>query len=273
LTLNFCILASGSSGNCSVIWTEKIAVLVDCGCSSRYIIKNLNNLGILPITLKAVVITHAHTDHINISSLSFLYKYNISIYIHKDIFVDLVKKYDIKIEKHINLFCGDFNIEDIFVKTFNVYHMDKSISCTLGFTFSTVVNTRQYKIGYITDTGRICNKIVSKLVNSNILVIESNYNNIMLDLSSRPYDNKKWILSDWGHLSNEDAANAICKIKELSTHKDSLKYVFLAHISNNHNTHELAIQTTKKMLMNRNISKVKIFITKRNRKCSIIRMN
>ncbi|GHT41401.1 hypothetical protein AGMMS49921_04460 [Endomicrobiia bacterium] len=55
---------------------------------------------------------------------------------------------------------------------------------------------------------------------------------MMLDLSFRPCDNKKWTASSWGHLSNEDAADAICAIKQLSTSKDSLKYVFLAHISN-----------------------------------------
>jgi phosphoribosyl 1,2-cyclic phosphodiesterase len=273
LTLNFCILASGSSGNCSIIWTERAAILVDCGCSSKYITKNLYNLGILPENLKAAVVTHAHTDHINRSGLSFLYKYNISIYLHEYIFSDVVKKYDTKIVKHINLFYRDFNIEDIFIKTFNVHHMDKNVSCTLGFTFSTTINSRQYKIGYVTDTGKICNEIIKNLTNSNILVIESNYNNIMLDSSFRSYDNKKWILSDLGHLSNEDAASAICKIKELSTYKDSLKYVFLAHISNHHNTHELALQTTKKMLLNKNFSKMKIFTAKRNQKCPTIRIN
>jgi hypothetical protein len=77
----------------------------------------------------------------------------------------------------------------------------------------------------------------------------------MLNLSFGSYDNKKWVLSDWGTSStNEDAAHAIVEIKILSAGRDSLKYVFLAHISSHHNTYELALKTTKEILVNKGIS-------------------
>jgi phosphoribosyl 1,2-cyclic phosphodiesterase len=274
LSLNFCILASGSSGNCSVIWTEKAVILVDCGCSARYITENLAGLNIAPENLTAAVITHVHTDHISTSGFSFLLKNNIPIYLHKDIFEDLSRKYGKKAAKCINIYFNKtFKVKDIVADSFNVYHKDAHISRTLGFTFSSIVNIRKYKIGYVTDTGKICSKIIKSLVNSNILVIESNYNRTMLNSSSRPYDNKKWILSDWGHLSNENAASAIAEIKKLSTDKESLKYVFLAHISNHHNTSEVAINTTRRILIREGISDINLLISKRERRSSAIRIS
>jgi ribonuclease BN (tRNA processing enzyme) len=68
----------------------------------------------------------------------------------------------------------------------------------LGSFFSSTISGREYKIGYVTDTGKICNKIIKNLINSNILVIESNYNRKMLNSSFRAYENKKWVSGNWG---------------------------------------------------------------------------
>jgi phosphoribosyl 1,2-cyclic phosphodiesterase len=273
LSLNFCILASGSSGNCSVIWTEKVSVLIDCGCSAKYITENLCALGIIPQNLTAALITHAHTDHISTSGIGFLCKNNIPVYFHEDVFEDALRKYGRKIKECISIpLYENFKIKNILVESFDVYHKDENISRTFGFVFSSEINARKYKIGYVTDTGRICKKIISNLIDSNILVLESNYNRIMLDSSFRSYDNKKWILSDLGHLANEDAASAIAKIKMLSAGRDSLKYVFLAHISSHHNTHELALKTTKETLISKGISDIKLFTTRRKQRCPVIRI-
>ncbi|OEG69690.1 hypothetical protein ATZ36_08040 [Candidatus Endomicrobiellum trichonymphae] len=273
MSLNFCILASGSSGNCSVIWTEKATVLIDCGCNAKYITENLGALGIVPQSLTAALITHAHTDHISTSGIGFLRKNNIPVYLHEDAFEDAFRKYGRKIEECISIpLYENFKIRDIFVESFDVYHKDENISRTLGFAFSSEINARKYKIGYVTDTGRICRKIIRNLIDSNILVLESNYNRVMLDSSFRSYDNKKWVLSDWGHLANEDAARAIAEIKMLSAGRDSLKYVFLAHISSHHNTHELALKATKEILISKGISGIKLFTARRKQRCPIIRI-
>jgi len=268
--LKFCILASGSSGNCSVIWTEKSAILIDCGCNSKYIIENLVDLKIAFENL-AAVITHAHTDHVSASVLSFLRKNNIPLYAHENAFEDLLRKYGSKVEECVKMpFYENFKIKDISVEYFNVYHKDKNISYACGFAFLHKINTKEYKIGYLTDTGKVCDKIIRSLINSNILVIESNYDKIMLDSSLRSRDNKEWVLSDWGHLSNEDAAKSIVKIKAFSKTNDSLKYVFLAHISDHHNTTEIALKTTKEILLNKRISNIKLFVAKRNKRGPVI---
>jgi len=267
VSLKFCILSSGSAGNCSVIWTEESAVLIDCGCNAKYITENLADLGIALKNLKAAFITHAHADHISASGLGFLSRNSIPVCACENVFEDLFRKYGDKAKECVKTpFYENFKIKDISVEYFDIYHRDKNISCACGFAFLYTTNTRQYKIGYLTDTGRVCGKIIRNLANSNILVIESNYNRMMLESSLRPPDNKKWILSDWGHLSNEDAANSIAEIKTLSTVKDSLKYVFLAHISASHNTPEIALKTTKETLLSRGISNIKLFTAGRKRR-------
>jgi phosphoribosyl 1,2-cyclic phosphodiesterase len=273
LSLNFCVLASGSSGNCSIIWTDKTIVLVDLGCSSKYLTENLNILKISPQSLTAVLITHAHIDHLSPSGLNFIIKNNLPIFTHEHILKDISQKYSTKIENCVNIpFSKSFEFEDLVVESFDVHHKDRNVSKTLGFTFLHYLNKRQYKIGYVTDTGKVCDKIINSLINSNILVIESNYNRMMLDVSFRPYDNKVWVLSDYGHLSNEAAANAVCTIKNLSTKEDSLKYVFLAHISQHHNSQELALKTANEIFFENNISNIKLFVAKRKQKSPTIKI-
>jgi phosphoribosyl 1,2-cyclic phosphodiesterase len=273
LRLNFCILSSGSSGNCSVIWTDKTAILVDLGCSSKYLTENLDILGISPQKLEAVMITHAHMDHISASGFNFIAKNNIPICTHENVLKDISKKYGDKIEKCASMmFSKNLEFKDLAIESFDVHHKDRNISKTLGFAFFHSLNKRQYKIGYVTDTGKICDEIIANLINSNILVIESNYNRTMLESSFRPHNNKTWILSDNGHLSNEGAAMAVCKIKERSTKEDSLKYVFLAHISRHHNTQELALKTAGEIFSQNNIKGIKLFTAKRKQKSSIIRI-
>ena len=272
--LNFCILASGSSGNCSVLWTDKAAVLIDCGCSSKYISENLAALKIKPENITAAVITHAHIDHISVSGLNFLLKHEIPVYLHDDTLEDIYRKYGSKADScQTVIFCEPFKIKDIHINPFDVHHKDGKISRTLGFTFSSAVNGRKYKIGYITDTGKISKNIADILADSNILVIESNYDRDMLDSSFRPYENKRWVLSEWGHLANEDAAKAIAEIKLNSTAEDSLKYVFLAHISRHHNRPDLAIQASKEMLYNQNITDIRLIAAKRKQRCQAIKIS
>lgn len=274
MAFNFCILASGSSGNCSVVWTGKAVVLIDCGCGAKYIAETLASLGLELQDITAAVITHAHIDHISSSGLNFLLKNNIPIHLHSDTLEEIFQKYGSKVDECYTVSFNDsFKIKDIEINPFDVYHKDGNISRTLGFSFSSIVQGKKYKIGYMTDTGKVCKNIVKSLADSNILVIESNYDRDMLDMSFRPYENKRWVLSDWGHLANEDAARAIAEIKINSTAPDSLKYVFLAHLSQHHNTPELALQISKEMLLSQNITDIRLFAAKRKQRCQAIKIS
>lgn len=271
---NFCVLASGSSGNCSVIWTSKTAVLIDCGCGAKYIAESLASLGLEPRNITAAVITHAHIDHISSSGLNFLLKNNIPVHLHEDALEDLFERYGNKAGECRSISFNDgFKIKDITIEPFDVYHKDGNVSRTLGFAFFSSVQGRKYKIGYMTDTGKVCKNIINSLKDSNILVIESNYDRDMLDASFRPHENKRWVLSEWGHLSNEDAARAIAEIKTASTAADSLKYVFLAHLSRHHNSPGLALKAAEETFLKRKINGIRLFAAERKRRCRAIKIS
>jgi len=273
VSFNFCVLSSGSGGNVSLVWTKEGAVLIDCGRSGKYISEELAALGISPKDLTAAVITHAHIDHISESGLNFLIKNDIALYSHNDILDDICDKFGQKVRDcRMISFDSSFNIKNIDIDYFPVHHKDISVSKTLGFTLSSKVAGQTYKIGYATDTGKVCKNMAQKLAGSNILVIESNYDKEMLNSSFRPRENKKWILSDSGHLSNEASAAAVADIKEISKVKDSLKYVFLAHLSAHHNYPELALKVSQDELTKRKISDVRLFCAKRDSRSQTIKI-
>ncbi|MDR3243341.1 MAG: MBL fold metallo-hydrolase [Elusimicrobiota bacterium] len=272
--LSFCILSSGSSGNVSVLQTDFACILIDCGCPAKYIIENLADLKIKPTDLTAALITHAHSDHINASALNFLIKNKIPLYLHSSVLDDLYDRFEYKMDDcSIRTFDGAFKIADIYIEAFRVYHKDGKISGAFGFALSNIVNDRKYKIGYVTDTGKICPLIINKLINSNILIIESNYDLEMLKRSFRPQENKDWVSSDFGHLANTDCVQAIINIKKLSKAEDSLKYVFLSHISFHHNTQSLALETAGKKLKEYNINDINLFAASRKMRSQIIRID
>lgn len=262
--IKFSILASGSSGNAAVICSDAAVVLIDCGVGVKYLSESLAAANIEPQDISAAVITHAHGDHISSSGLSFLIKNNIKIFSQDGVFDDAYRKFGKKLNdcRAIAL-NGVFKIKDIEITPFDVHHRDKKISKTLGFSFVLHTGGKKYKIGYVTDTGKICKNIVSHLANSNILAIESNYDEKMLEESFSPYENKKWVLSDGGHLSNAAAAQAVLDIKSASKEKDSLKYVFLSHLSRRHNTGGLALSVSKNLLDKNNIKDVNLFTAPR----------
>lgn len=145
MSLNFSIISSGSSGNCSILWNEKTAILIDCGCSSKYLSEQLKKLNVTTKNLYSLI-THAHIDHISLSGINFLQKNQIPVYISKNIFQDILKRYEHKIK---NCLCinhdKNFKIGNIVVNSFDVYHKDNNISRTCGFTFFSKVKKKIIK--------------------------------------------------------------------------------------------------------------------------------
>jgi phosphoribosyl 1,2-cyclic phosphodiesterase len=107
---------------------------------------------------------------------------------------------------------------------------------------------------YITDTGYINRKYLSKMVNKDLYLIESNHDEVMLMDGPYPRFLKERVISDKGHLSNTTTSKYLKKIVGERT-----KYVILAHISEKNNTEELAYTCTKEMLDN---DKIDIIIAK-----------
>lgn len=239
MAMLFCSLASGSSGNCQYIATENVGLLLDAGLSGKYITSSLEHINADISKLKAVLITHEHSDHIKGVGI-LMRKYDLELYITDLTFTQIEKKLGkINLEKvHIIEKDIDFYIGDILVHPFPVSH---DAVDTIAFSFS----KGDTKISVVTDLGFVPIDLLAKICDSNLLMIESNHDVEMLNAGKYPYSLKRRILSDKGHISNVTAADAIIRAMQSSK---CLGHIILAHLSKDNNTPEVAYETVKSIV-------------------------
>ena len=228
---NYISLYSGSSGNCSVIEENGKFILIDIGKSARITTNAIKDIGLDLKNLQGVLISHEHSDHINGLKV-FLKKLNVPVY-SSAATLDYLAGNDL-VPSHIQLedmtFAGH-NIGDFFVKGFETPH--DSIAC-MGFDIHTKSGTR---MTMATDLGFVTNDILYHFCGTDLAVLESNYDEMMLrENENYPYYLKTRIASDRGHLSNSQFSNAAIKIIE-----SGVKKLHLCHLSNNNNTPSTAL--------------------------------
>jgi len=269
MSLNVCVLASGSSGNSTVVWTEDAGVLIDCGKSRKYITESLEVIGIGMEIIKGILITHGHGDHVGNGMLLLSSNYRIPIYIDKTTYDAVKTRRDCrkikKIGEGLVLHHSEksFTVCGLEIIPFETFHSGGYAGKPHGF----VVKSGARKIGFLTDTGCVDDRMINVLCGCDSLVLEANHDPAMVEKSFRHPDNKKWILSDHGHLSNHDHAQAIVKIKKRSGKADALKHVFLAHLSEDHNTPSNALRQVREKLAENGIHDVELIPTNR-KSCS-----
>lgn len=229
----FCSLFSSSSGNCTYIGTANDGILIDAGVSAKKITEALAARDIDAKNLRAIFVTHEHTDHTNgIRVLAS--KHNIPVYatggtldgleesgvLNGKFPCDIIEKGGIEI-------CG------MHIKPFHTPH-DSNESC--GYT---VMMPDDRKISVATDIGHMTQEIYDAIFRSDLILIESNHDIGMLKNGDYPYHLKRRILSDIGHLCNESCAEAVKLLLERGTPR-----FFLGHLSEHNNIPDLAYRTT-----------------------------
>ena len=237
MALTFCSFSSGSSGNCYMVKSEKAAILIDAGISGRRVLTSLLQAGVGPEEVKAILITHEHSDHIK--SLKAINKklQNAITYANIGTWESINSLVDEK--KSVVFTTGkEFLIGDIRVKAFPILH---DAAEPVGFSFS----LGESRISILTDTGRMSEEILKEVKEADLLVLEANHDVEMLKVGRYPWFLKQRILGEKGHLSNVDAADAICRL--LSDGRRN-RHILLAHLSRENNFPEMAYQTVKNLL-------------------------
>ena len=245
------VLSSGSKGNTTYIESKNAKILIDVGNTAKYIKEKLEDIGVEPEELDAVLITHTHIDHVKGLKV-FEKKYNIPVYL-----TDIMLKSLDFIDKYV-LLDDEFDIKDIHINSIKTYH---DAPDSRGY----VLSSENKSVVYITDTGYINKKYFDILKNRNLYIMESNHDVEMLNNGNYPFSLRQRILSDKGHLSNYDSAKYLC-----SFIGDNTKYVLLAHLSEDNNTEELAYETLVSRMNKNNIHINNIIITKQNKETELI---
>ena len=253
--MKICSIASGSSGNCSYIGNESTGFLVDAGISGKKIEQGLEQIEVDPASLKGVLVTHEHSDHIKGIGV-IARKYQIPIYGTAETINAMLKGKIGKIPDGLFRFVRPdeaFEIDDITVQPFTISHDAANPVC---YTFS----SDNVKIGYATDLGKYDDYIIKNLSNSDLLFLEANHDENMLMVGAYPYYLKQRILGDHGHLSNDLSAELIGHLLH-----DKLKTIILAHLSKENNYEALAYETIAQSVADKVGDKKAPFITIANR--------
>jgi phosphoribosyl 1,2-cyclic phosphodiesterase len=265
MKLNFCSLSSGSSGNCYYLGNEFHGILIDAGISATSIRKFLKNMDISMQTVMGILVTHNHIDHIKgleqLTRKSYLPAFT-TRKVWKSILTPQVKISpdcirEIPLKKKFHL--AGFDIE-----AFPVHHDAPE---TIGFH----ICAGDKRVTIVTDLGHICQTAAPYIEASNLLVIESNYDEEMLAYGSYPHFLKARIRSDHGHLGNHQTSAFLADIMS-----DNLDYVCLAHLSKNNNSPEKVLQTLNQTFSERGITlngHQQISILNRNTPTEMISLN
>jgi phosphoribosyl 1,2-cyclic phosphodiesterase len=248
-----CVLGSGSSGNALLIATDETKILVDAGFSYKETLSRLNELEVSPEEIKAVVVTHEHSDHVK--GLALIAKrLSIPVYLTKGTWEALNKKLKDDISLTQTFSSGeDFEIGDIGLKSFPVLH---DAAEPVGFSF----NYNGMRVGLATDLGKVTHLVRESLRGSTCLILESNHDPGMLIRGPYPWWLKQRIKGGFGHLSNEDSALLLAELLH-----ENLTHVILAHVSKTNNQYEIVHLNALKVLEENKYQQVNVQVADQDR--------
>ncbi len=229
-------IASGSSGNCIYIGSDKTHILIDTGISRKRISEGLKKAELDMSDIDAVLVTHEHSDHIKgLGVISR--KDNIPIYTTKGTWEGIQASSGLgEIDSQLfNCIKPDesFKINDLVVNSFKVSH---DANDPVAYR----IECDDKSMAVATDLGFYDDYIIDNLKGCNSMVIEANHDVNLLQVGSYPYYLKQRILGKQGHLSNESSGRLIDQLLH-----DKCSNIFLGHLSKENNYDKLAYETVK----------------------------
>lgn len=236
--MRLCSIASGSSGNCVYVGSEATHLLVDAGISGKNVENGLRGLGLTGRDIDGILITHEHSDHIKGLGV-FLRKYGIPVYATAGTLAAVKSCAKLEIgsaeEELFHEIREDvkFTLKDLTVNPMRISH-DAAQPVAYRISYGS------RRVAVCTDLGTYNDYTAECLKGMDALLLEANHDVNMLQVGPYPYYLKQRILSDRGHLSNENTGRLLCRILH-----DNLKAVILGHLSQENNLPELAYESVR----------------------------
>ncbi len=228
MSLFIASLNSGSNGNCYYIGTEQEAVLIDAGISGREISRRMQRLGLSMEHVKAIFVSHEHSDHIaGIPSL--------------------VKKYGLPvfITGNTRQHCG-FTLDDTCVQSFEAFQAVQvgELSVTAFPKYHDAIDPHSFiithgetTVGVFTDIGQPCDRLIHYFTRCHAAFLETNYDDELLTKGRYPIFLKNRIRGGQGHLSNKQAFELFTRYRT-----PQMSHLLLSHLSKDNNSPELALK-------------------------------
>lgn len=238
--LNFISFGSGSSGNCAYLGDGEQGILIDAGVSDQMVISELRRHGISMESIKGILLTHDHSDHVRYVYKLIRKRTHMAVYctpktltgiLRRHRISNRIKDYHHPIYKEHPFRIGRFNI-----LAFEVKHDGTD---NAGF----YITHGQHNVVVATDLGCISDRADFYMRKANYLMIESNYDDRMLTDGTYAEYLKARIRSENGHLDNKVTADYIRRI-----YSPALRNIFLCHLSKDNNTPEKALAATEQAL-------------------------
>lgn len=244
MSLYISSLNSGSNGNCYYVGNDQEGILVDAGICCREIEKRMQRLGLYIDKVKAIFISHEHSDHIK--GLAVLTKkHKLPVYITtstlRNCSFDLDQDLTYSFNAHEPVIIGNLSIT-----AFPKFHD----ACD---PYSFIIECNKIKAGVFTDIGVPCTHVVKYFKQCHAAFLEANYDDNMLEQGNYPYHLKKRIRGGNGHLSNNQALELF-----LLHRPPFMSHLLLSHLSQNNNCPKLVSE-----LFTRNANGVKMIVAPR----------
>ena len=238
--LKFISFGSGSSGNCYYFGTATDGLLVDIGVGLRTLKKYARDYGISLSTVRRILVTHDHADHIK-SVGAFSHDYNVPVYATEKVHAGIEHNYCVQrkllkeqkqfVEPGTTVRLGDFMVTP--------FHVPHDANENVGYK----LEVEGIVFVIMTDAGSVTEEMKGFIAEANYLVIEANHDEEMLQDGPYPQYLKDRIISPNGHLSNKDCGQVLAE-----NMTERLKCVWLCHLSEENNHPELARKTVEAIL-------------------------
>jgi len=256
-------LRSGSSGNLTLVSHAGTLLLVDAGLpSQRGLSAALAEAGCGWDDVDAVLVSHLHSDHVNGSAVACCARHDVPIHMHRGNLDGFARKVLPRSPARapVRTFSDGetFSVGGIAIRPFRVPHDARGITC--GFSFTPAAGEREVRVSMATDLGQNENGLFEEFIDSDLILIEANYDEGMLNRSSRL--DRARVGSGVGHFSNVQAGKFLVRVLQESRKAPSA--VILCHLSADHNTPELARGTVREILSSHRFDGIPIHAARRD---------